>query len=169
MPIQIDGNTLLAYAERAMQAIEMVPEERRDSLVWQGTFRLADGTTKEEKAQTPAELAADIVAALPIMASMAKGESDFDAAVHDALHAEQTRVAQLPMREIAALGRRYAAEAAQVIDALGAIPADATLKTPRGEMPRQVAAVLLFTHVVHHRGQLYQMLRTLGLRPPGFL
>jgi uncharacterized damage-inducible protein DinB len=29
--------------------------------------------------------------------------------------------------------------------------------------------VLLFTHVVHHRGQLYQMLRTLGLRPPGFL
>ena len=73
------------------------------------------------------------------------------------------------MKEVAACGREKAEKAAQQLDALTSEQLDATVQGPHGPMTARAMAMLEFGHLVHHRGQLYMVLRALGVVPPGFM
>lgn len=40
------------------------------------------------------------------------------------------------------------------------------IKTPQGEVPMEVLCLESFSHEIHHRGQLFVMLRMVGEKPP---
>lgn len=84
--------------------------------------------------------------------------------------ARQEELAAKPLAEIARIGREVAAEVAGRLDALGPADLEGEISRPGGApMPRAMMAALAFSHLVHHRGQLYWALRALGVAPPPYL
>lgn len=169
MSVTFDSAILRSYTTRMLEAIEMTPEARRDYVCWSGEFQTADGRVEEKTAMTPAQLAADLVIALRVMAQAAAGEITMTPEAMAGLKAENERVAKLPISEIAAYGRESVEIAARCVDSLTPERCREMIFFGRGERPVAVLATLILTHVVHHRGQLYMMLRSFGITPPGFM
>jgi hypothetical protein len=64
---------------------------------------------------------------------------------------------------------RYAQRTMEGLLAHGSVDGQAwrqLIKTPWGDVPMESLCLESFAHEVHHRGQLFVMLRLLGLEPP---
>lgn len=169
MPLVITGEMFRLLAEKMMEAVELIPEEKRDFKIWEGSFKDKDGGEVTLSAMTPAELAADVVNAMTFFSALAGGEMELTDERFQQIRANRDVLATKPLCEIAALGREKAKKAASQLDRLPPEQLDKIVRGPRGPMPAGVMAMLEFGHLIHHRGQLYQVLRALGVAPPGFL
>ncbi|MCB2155283.1 DinB family protein [bacterium] len=169
MALEITGEMFRPVAERMMEAIELIPEEQRDFKIWEGTFKDAEGNDAPMAAMTPAELAADVVNAMTFFCAIANGEMELTPDSFANVRTSRDELASKPLEEIAAIGREKADWAVRQIDALTREQLSETVNGPRGPMPARTMAMLEFLHLIHHRAQLYTVLRALGVTPPGLL
>ncbi len=169
MPIIVTSEVLQSYTDRFFDAVELVPEDQHDFVLWKGTFKNAEGQDVEKQCQTPAEMAADVVIALEGMMKFTKGEVQMSPEIFEGIKARMAELSAKSMKEIAAEGRAVATRIVPQVDDLTEELQQKEIVGPRGPMTTRAMATLILTHVAHHRGQLYQILRAIGVTPPGFL
>ena len=74
MALEITGELFRGIANRMMEAIELIPEDKRDFKIWERSFKDAEGADVAKAAMTPAELAADTISAMAVFSAVAAGE-----------------------------------------------------------------------------------------------
>jgi len=169
MAIPVTGRLFKAYADKMIEAIERIPEDKRDFVIWSGGFKGADGKEQQLSAQTPVRLAADVIVGLTFMGRALQGAAKFEPEDFAKASEETDELAKKPLSEIAALGRKSADQAAALIDALTEADLKGEVPGPGGGFPKSAIALALLTHLTHHRGQLHTILRAVGVEPPAFL
>ncbi len=169
--IEITGSIFEKYVNSTMSAIELVPEDKRDLVLWTNNFPAPEGEGEVEvKAMTPEELALDLFGAMTVFTRVATGQAVMGPELFDGVRAEREALASKTMKEIAAAGREKAKKAATMIDSLQESDLEREIPSPRGGMmTAREWSTVEFAHLIHHRGQLFWCLRACGIKPPKFI
>ncbi len=168
MPIEVTGKIFKSYTDRFFDALDKIPEDKHDYVLWKGTFSNQNGQDAVLQSQTPAQMGADVSLALDLLLKLTKDEAQISPELFTKVRAEMKALAERPLREISATGREIAKRVAPEIDALTAEQLEKLVPGFNGMVTAREHSVWMLTHVVHHRGQLHQILRSIGIEPPPF-
>lgn len=169
--IELTGAVFEKYVNSAMNAVELIPEDERNFVLWTQQFPNPEGGADiEVKAMTPEELALDMYGAMTVFSRVASGEVEISPELFQGVRAEREALKPKSMKEIAAAGREKGKKAAAYIDNMKDIDLEKEIPSPRGGMmtAREWSSVE-FAHLIHHRGQLFWCLRAIGIKPPQFI
>lgn len=168
MAAVLDGEALKTFGKGVVDCVRLIPDDKRDAILWEGKFPDAQGNLVEKKAQSVIVIAADAAIGLHAMAQMLLEKKQGDAEYMEWVDNEIVRISKLPTAEVADLMQQYLDEAAEALDSVTPEVCEETIIMEGQPFTKKTMASLVFGHMVHHRGQLYMLLRWLGVTPPHF-
>jgi len=168
MSLPISSDVYVAMADKFMDALAMVPESKRAFAIWSGEFE-EKGEKKTVAAMSPEKLGADVVSAMGFFLRASTGRYKLGSEEVKAHFAASEQLEKKPLAELAELGRQRAREVAKEIDALRPDQIVGNMEGASRPMTGAQFIAVEFAHLIHHRAQMYWLLRAMGMKPPAFM